>query len=73
MSPPKLVLAVIDGCNPEMLERAIELGRAPALAAIAERGSLVAGGAASAFPSVTQSAPRRSRPDGSRTITGSPG
>lgn len=53
MRPAKLVLAVIDGCNPEMLERAIELGRAPALAAIARRGTLVRDGAASAFPSVT--------------------
>ena len=53
MSPAKLVLAVIDGCNPEMLERAIELGRAPALAAIADRGTLVREGVASAFPSVT--------------------
>ena len=33
--PKKLVLAVIDSLKPEMLERAIEEGRAPALAAIA--------------------------------------
>jgi hypothetical protein len=48
----KLVLAVIDGCKPSMLERAIATGRAPALAAILERGVYVDDSVA-AFPSVT--------------------
>jgi len=48
----KLVLAVIDGCKPSMLERAITTGRAPALAAILERGVYVDDSVA-AFPSVT--------------------
>jgi hypothetical protein len=47
------VLAVIDGLKPAMLERAIETGRAPALAAIVERGTYVQEGAVAAFPSVT--------------------
>jgi hypothetical protein len=47
----KLVLAVIDGLKPAMLDRAIRTGRAPALAAIAERGTVTE--AAAAFPSVT--------------------
>jgi len=51
--PPKLVLAVVDGAKPAMLQRAIETGRAPALQAIVERGTLVTEGAAAAFPSVT--------------------
>ncbi len=51
--PPKLVLAVIDGLKPEMLERAVQTGRAPALEAIIERGRYVAEGAVAAFPSVT--------------------
>ncbi len=50
--PRKLVLAVIDGMKPAALERAIETGRAPVLAAIRDRGSYVAGCAAM-FPSVT--------------------
>ena len=51
--PPKLVLAVVDGLKPEMLERAVRTGRAPALQAIIERGTLVEPGAVAAFPSVT--------------------
>ena len=50
--PPKLVLAVIDGMKPTMVERAMRAGSAPALQAIADRGSYVPGCAA-AFPSVT--------------------
>lgn len=50
--PPKLVLAVIDGMKPTMLERAMTSGTAPALKAIAERGTYVADCVA-AFPSVT--------------------
>ncbi|HSD81764.1 MAG TPA: alkaline phosphatase family protein [Solirubrobacteraceae bacterium] len=49
--PRKLVLAVIDGLKPTMLDRAIRTGRAPALAAIAERGTVTR--AAASFPSVT--------------------
>lgn len=48
----KLVLAVIDGCKPSMLERAIATGRAPALQAIVERGVYV-DDLVAAFPSVT--------------------
>jgi predicted AlkP superfamily pyrophosphatase or phosphodiesterase len=48
----KLVLAVIDALKPEMLERAIEHGRAPAMAKIRERGTYVRD-CVSAFPSVT--------------------
>src|SRR5919199_2689196 len=51
-SPPKLVLAVIDGLKPAMLERAIATGRAPALRAIIERGTYV-DDCCAAFPSVT--------------------
>jgi predicted AlkP superfamily pyrophosphatase or phosphodiesterase len=50
--PKKLVLAVVDALKPEMLERAIEHGRAPALAKIRERGTYVRD-CVSAFPSVT--------------------
>jgi predicted AlkP superfamily pyrophosphatase or phosphodiesterase len=50
--PPKLILTVIDGCKPEMLERAVASGRAPALAAIMERGTYV-DDCVAAFPSVT--------------------
>jgi hypothetical protein len=50
--PSKLVLVVIDALKPAMLERAIALGRAPALAQIRERGTYVADCVA-AFPSVT--------------------
>ncbi len=51
-APKKLVLAVIDAMKPSMLERAIASGRAPALAAIRERGAYV-GECVAAFPSVT--------------------
>jgi hypothetical protein len=43
---------VIDGLHPRMLRRAIATGRAPALAAIAERGTTV-DACTAAFPSVT--------------------
>jgi Type I phosphodiesterase / nucleotide pyrophosphatase len=48
----KLVLVVIDALKPEMLERAISAGRAPALARIREQGVYVEDCVA-AFPSVT--------------------
>src|SRR5881397_1124132 len=48
----KLVLAVIDGLKPAMLERAVATGRAPVLRAIMERGSYV-DDCVAAFPSVT--------------------
>jgi Type I phosphodiesterase / nucleotide pyrophosphatase len=48
----KLVLAVVDGLKPAMLERALATGRAPAIAAVVERGRYVADCCA-AFPSVT--------------------
>jgi hypothetical protein len=50
--PRKLVLTVIDGLKPAMLERAIALGRAPTLKAIADRGAYV-DDCVAAFPSVT--------------------
>jgi hypothetical protein len=50
--PPKLVLTVLDGLKPAMLERAIALGQAPAMQAIIERGAYVEDCVA-AFPSVT--------------------
>jgi predicted AlkP superfamily pyrophosphatase or phosphodiesterase len=50
--PKKLVLAVIDALKPEMLERAVEQGRAPALATLMERGTYVPS-CVSTFPSVT--------------------
>jgi hypothetical protein len=50
--PRKLVLAVIDGLKPAMLERAVNTGRAPALKAIMERGTYV-DECCAAFPSVT--------------------
>ncbi len=50
--PRKLVLAVIDGLRSEALEQAIADGRAPALAAVRERGTYV-DDCAAAFPSVT--------------------
>jgi hypothetical protein len=52
MSDKKLILVVIDALKPAMLERAIALGRAPALEQIRERGTYVADCVA-AFPSVT--------------------
>ena len=48
----KLVLAVIDALKPEMLDRAVEHGRAPALARLIERGIYVRD-CVSTFPSVT--------------------
>ncbi|HXE44204.1 MAG TPA: alkaline phosphatase family protein [Conexibacter sp.] len=51
-APPKLVLTVIDGLKPAMLERAVEQGRAPILKAIMERGAYV-DDCVAAFPSVT--------------------
>ncbi len=50
--PSKLVLVVIDGAKPSMVERAVTTGRAPALAAILDRGVYVDDSVA-AFPSVT--------------------
>ncbi|MDQ6775791.1 MAG: alkaline phosphatase family protein [Actinomycetota bacterium] len=50
--PKKLVLAVIDALKPAMLDRAIAVGRAPALAQVLERGAYVDDCVAS-FPSVT--------------------
>jgi hypothetical protein len=50
--PKKLVLAVVDALKPEMLERAIEHGRAPVMAKIRERGTYVRD-CVSSFPSVT--------------------
>ncbi|HEU4979318.1 MAG TPA: alkaline phosphatase family protein [Solirubrobacteraceae bacterium] len=52
MSAKKLVLAVIDGLKPSMLERAASTGRAPALKAVMDRGTYVPACCA-AFPSVT--------------------
>ena len=51
-SPRKLVLVVIDALKPEMLERAIATGRAPALERIREEGVYV-NDVVAAFPSVT--------------------
>ncbi len=48
----KLVLAVIDGARPAMIDDAIAEGSAPALATLIERGSYVRD-AVAAFPSVT--------------------
>ena len=48
----KLVLVVIDALKPEMLDRAIAAGRAPALQRIASEGAYV-DECAAAFPSVT--------------------
>ena len=50
--PKKLVLAVVDALKPEMLERAIEQGRAPIMAKIRDRGTYVRE-CVSSFPSVT--------------------
>jgi hypothetical protein len=47
----KLVLIVIDGLTPAMLERAVERGTAPALAVLAENGSYRR--AVTTFPSLT--------------------
>jgi predicted AlkP superfamily pyrophosphatase or phosphodiesterase len=48
----KLVLAVVDGLKPAMLERAVATGRAPAIAAVIERGRYT-DECCAAFPSVT--------------------
>jgi Type I phosphodiesterase / nucleotide pyrophosphatase len=48
----KLVLAVVDGLKPAMLERAVQTGRAPAMKAVLERGTYV-DACCAAFPSVT--------------------
>ncbi|HEU4975096.1 MAG TPA: alkaline phosphatase family protein [Baekduia sp.] len=47
-----LLLAVIDGCKPSMLQRAVDQGDAPVIAAVLERGTFVPELCA-AFPSVT--------------------
>lgn len=52
MPRSKLVLAVVDAMKPAMLERAISTGRAPAMAALMERGHYRPDCVA-AFPSVT--------------------
>lgn len=52
MAAKKLVLAVIDALKPEMLDRAIADGRAPALATLVERGVYIRD-CVSTFPSVT--------------------
>jgi len=49
--PKKLVLIVIDGMTPSAFERAVESGRAPALALLAGRGTYRQ--AVSVFPSLT--------------------
>ena len=48
----KLILAVIDSLKPELLDRAIEDGQAPALKALVERGTYVRD-CVSSYPSVT--------------------
>ena len=48
----KLVLAVIDSLKPELLDRAIDSGRAPALKTLVERGVYIRD-CVSSFPSVT--------------------
>lgn len=50
--PPKLVLTVLDGLKPSMLERAVARGQAPMLKLIMERGAYV-DDCVAAFPSVT--------------------
>lgn len=50
--PKKLVLAVIDALKPDMLDRAVAEGQAPALAALMECGTYVRD-CLSTFPSVT--------------------
>jgi hypothetical protein len=51
VSGKKLVLIVVDGLTPAAFERAVEGGRAPALAQLAERGAYRQ--ATSVFPSLT--------------------
>jgi hypothetical protein len=50
--PKKLVLAVIDSLKPELLDRAMAEGRAPALKSVVERGTYVRD-CVSSYPSVT--------------------
>jgi len=50
--PKKLVLVVIDALKPAMLDRAIAVGRAPALEQVLQRGAYV-DDCVAAFPSVT--------------------
>jgi Type I phosphodiesterase / nucleotide pyrophosphatase len=50
--PKKLVLAVIDSLKPDMLDLAIEEGRAPVLGALRDRGTYIRN-CLSTFPSVT--------------------
>jgi Type I phosphodiesterase / nucleotide pyrophosphatase len=50
--PKKLVLAVIDSLKPDMLDLAIEEGRAPALGALRDRGTYIRD-CLSTYPSVT--------------------
>lgn len=50
-APRKVVLAILDGLTPTMLERAVESGSAPALAHLARHGSYTR--AVSTFPSLT--------------------
>jgi Type I phosphodiesterase / nucleotide pyrophosphatase len=52
VTPPKLVLCVIDALAPAQLERAVAAGQAPVLAQLMERGRYVSDCVA-AFPSVT--------------------
>jgi len=51
-APRKLVLVVIDGMKPAMLERAAQTGQAPTLATLMERG-VYSDACVAAFPSVT--------------------
>ena len=60
-NPKKLVLVVIDALKPEMLERAISTGRAPALQRICSRTASTSTTAWRRFRPSRPSAPRRSR------------
>ena len=53
--PKKLILAVIDGLGPAVLDRAIAAGRAPALARLQELGGRT-DACVSTFPASTPSA-----------------
>jgi len=48
----KVVLAVVDGLGPELLDRAVAAGKAPTIAALAEAGSR-SDACVSTFPSLT--------------------
>lgn len=52
MPAKKLVLTYVDSLRTDMLERAVEEGRAPTFGALLERGKLI-GDCVSSFPSVT--------------------